>query len=312
MSNWNGRRERVFDREEFSIFSSFRRQSLTFPSKRRKRKKALTFFPSQLAAEEQRSSLESRGTTARLFPLDLREQRRSKRKKESARARKGEERISVVEPSTSDHRPGKKNLDDKKLMLVLLFTLCFAAHAGMLAASLYGLVLIADLESDFVNPHDCAAGLNKWLVSFLSFFEEGKKPEPAFSRFLELSSFLSHFPSLFSLSTNLQLPEYATQSATALLFLLTRSWVPALAHGALSLKLWRGYRGGDATVDVTEVFKQAPSEKRRRAWRLAAYLVSFVYVIYRLVEAAVSSLLTPEGRAAAHKLLVEAAAAPHV
>ena len=69
---------------------------------------------------------------------------------------------------------------------------------------------------------------------------------------------------------------------------------------------------GDATVDVTEVFKQAPAEKRRRAWRLAAYLVSFVYVIYRLVEAAVSSLLTPEGRAAAHKLLVEAAAAPHV
>lgn len=88
--------------------------------------------------------------------------------------------------------------------------------------------------------------------------------------------------------------------------------MPALAHGALSFKLWRGFRGGDATVDVTEVFKQAPAEKRRRAWRLAGYLVSFVYVIYRLVEAAVSSLLTPEGRAAAHKLLVEAAAAPHV
>lgn len=85
-----------------------------------------------------------------------------------------------------------------------------------------------------------------------------------------------------------------------------------MAHGALAFKLWRGYRIGDATVDVTEVFKQAPSEKRRRAWRLAAYLVSFVYVIYRLVEAAVSSLLTPEGRAAAHKLLVEASAAPHV
>lgn len=85
-----------------------------------------------------------------------------------------------------------------------------------------------------------------------------------------------------------------------------------MAHGALSFKLWRGYRQGDASVDVTEVFKQAPAEKRRRAWRLAGYLVSFVYVIYRLVEAAVSSLLTPEGRAAAHKLLVEAAAAPHV
>lgn len=50
-------------------------------------------------------------------------------------------------------------------MLVFLFSLCFLAHAGLLAAALYSLVVIADLESDFVNPHDCAASLNKWLVS---------------------------------------------------------------------------------------------------------------------------------------------------
>ena len=137
-----------------------------------------------------------------------------------------------------------------------------------------------------------------------------------FSFLIAFSDLLSLTPPSLSLPPPppppLQVPEYATQSATALLFLLSRSWLPALAHAALSFKLWRGYRSGDATVDVTEVFKQAPAEKRRRAWRLAAYLVSFVYVIYRLVEAAVSSLLTPEGRAAAHKLLVEAAAAPHV
>ena len=58
-------------------------------------------------------------------------------------------------------------------MLVFLFSLCFLAHAGLLAAALYSLVVIADLESDFVNPHDCAASLNKWLVRnefFLFFF----------------------------------------------------------------------------------------------------------------------------------------------
>ena len=154
--------------------------------------------------------------------------------------------------------------------------------------------------------------------SFFYFFAAST----SFSHSLSLSLSHTHTHTSHSLSfptkppptttTSTQVPEYVTQSATAALFLLARAWVPALAHGALSFKLWRGYRSGDATVDVTEVFKQAPAEKRRRAWRLAAYLVSFVYVIYRLVEAAVSSLLTPEGRAAAHKLLVVAAAAPHV
>lgn len=55
-------------------------------------------------------------------------------------------------------------------MLVFLFSLCFLAHAGLLAAALYSLVVIADLESDFVNPHDCAASLNKWLVRREEFF----------------------------------------------------------------------------------------------------------------------------------------------
>ena len=48
--------------------------------------------------------------------------------------------------------------------MVFLWILCFAAHAGLLAAALYSLVLIADLQSDFINPHDCTSGLNKWLV----------------------------------------------------------------------------------------------------------------------------------------------------
>jgi hypothetical protein len=109
-----------------------------------------------------------------------------------------------------------------------------------------------------------------------------------------------------------QLPEYAGQAALAALFLLTGRWLPALPHAALAGWHARAWRRGDAAVDVTEIFKQAPGEKRARAWRLAFYLLSFVYVIYRLVEASVASLLTPEGREVASRLLQDAAASHHV
>lgn len=94
----------------------------------------------------------------------------------------------------------------------------------------------------------------------------------------------------------------------AFLFLLTRHWVPGLAHAALAGLHYRAWSRGDAGIDVTEIFKQAPAEKRRRAWRLGLYLLTFVYIIYRLVEAAVHALLTPDGRAVAQELLHQAAA----
>ena len=77
---------------------------------------------------------------------------------------------------------------------------------------------------------------------------------------------------------------------------------------ATSSTITRTWQRGEAVVDVTEIFKQAPVEKRRRAWRLALYLLSFVFIIYRLVEASVSALLTPDGRETAHRLLQDAAA----
>lgn len=115
-----------------------------------------------------------------------------------------------------------------------------------------------------------------------------------------------------TLSPTTQLPEYLGQAVLAALFLVTGRWVIALPHAALAAWHARAWRRGDAALDVTEIFKQAPGEKRARAWRLAFYLLSFVYIIYRLVEASVSSLLSEEGREVAHKLLQDAAAAHHV
>ena len=84
--------------------------------------------------------------------------------------------------------------------------------------------------------------------------------------------------------------------------------MPGLAHAALAALHARAWKKGEAGIDVTEIFKQAPAEKRRRAWRLGLYLLTFIYTIYRLVESAVHALLTPDGRAVAQELLHQAAA----
>lgn len=47
---------------------------------------------------------------------------------------------------------------------VALWALAFGGQAALLGAAMYGLVVLSDLEADFVNPHDCAASLNKWIV----------------------------------------------------------------------------------------------------------------------------------------------------
>ena len=104
------------------------------------------------------------------------------------------------------------------------------------------------------------------------------------------------------------MPEYVVQAGLAAGLLLTGQWLPGLAHAGLAGLNARTWQRGEAVVDVTEIFKQAPVEKRRRAWRLALYLLSFVFIIYRLVEASVSALLTPDGRETAHRLLQDAAA----
>lgn len=48
--------------------------------------------------------------------------------------------------------------------IVALWAVAFAVQAALLGCAMYGLVVLSDLEADFVNPHDCAASLNKWMV----------------------------------------------------------------------------------------------------------------------------------------------------
>lgn len=71
------------------------------------------------------------------------------------------------------------------------------------------------------------------------------------------------------------------------------------------------WAGGRVLVAPTDAFRQLPRQKRQRLAQLAAHTAMFMLVVYRLIEAAVHSLLTPEGRAVAQKLLREAATSVH-
>lgn len=78
-----------------------------------------------------------------------------------------------------------------------------------------------------------------------------------------------------------QVPEYAVHAALTALLLLSGKWamaalnLPVLAFNARTLAM------GQHTTDVTEIFRQLPRERRLRMFKLAAYMASFVFIVYR-------------------------------
>ncbi|KAK9827272.1 hypothetical protein WJX81_006715 [Elliptochloris bilobata] len=103
-------------------------------------------------------------------------------------------------------------------------------------------------------------------------------------------------------------PKYVIEAVLFALLLLTGKWVTAsLLLGVCAWDL-RTYLRSEHKVDVTEIFRQIPHEKKVRMVSLLVYLVTFVITIYKLVETAIYSLLNDDGRRAAHNLFKEAAA----
>jgi hypothetical protein len=225
--------------------------------------------------------------------------------------------------------------------LIGLWVVAFAAQAGLLGANMWGLVVLSDLEVQMVDECAKTAPHLSLLLSqtnttpslFFPSIHTGRHDESA--RFRGITEHLDGEPgprvicvyrwiSIFAVPSQekhpryliiififihfSQKPEYALQAALAALFLLSGHWAPGLVHSALAALHARALKRGEAGIDVTEIFKQAPAEKRRRAWRLGLYLLTFIYIIYRLVEAAVHALLTPDGKALAQELLHQAAA----
>uniref|UniRef100_A0A7S1SUI6 Cornichon family protein n=1 Tax=Tetraselmis chuii TaxID=63592 RepID=A0A7S1SUI6_9CHLO len=109
----------------------------------------------------------------------------------------------------------------------------------------------------------------------------------------------------------LVVPELVAQAVLTGLLLVSGKWFVAIFQIAvLAFHIHRFFRN-DQYTDVTEIFKQLPEQKKRRILKLVLYLISFVIIIYRLVETAVTALLTPAGRKVAKQIINEAAAAIH-
>ncbi|KAI8467108.1 MAG: cornichon protein-domain-containing protein [Monoraphidium minutum] len=105
--------------------------------------------------------------------------------------------------------------------------------------------------------------------------------------------------------------EYGVQGGLALILLLSGNWFTGACHLALLGYMVHLWAGGRVYVDTTDAFRQLPQQKRQKLVLLAAHTVLFMLVVYRLIEAAIHALLTPEGRAVTQRLLKEAVGSVH-
>jgi len=107
------------------------------------------------------------------------------------------------------------------------------------------------------------------------------------------------------------IPELVAQATLTGLLMLSGKWFVGIFQLAVLAFHVRCYIRKEQFADVTEIFKELPEHKKRRIIKLVLYLISFVIIIYRLVETAVTALLTPAGRKVAKKIINDAAASIH-
>eukprot|EP00775_Hariotina_reticulata_P011959 gene11959-12102_t len=105
--------------------------------------------------------------------------------------------------------------------------------------------------------------------------------------------------------------ELITQAVIAALLLLSGNWFTGVCHAAVLVYMLHLHNSRLFYVDTTDAFRQLPQQKKQRFVLLAAHLLLFIVVVYRLIETALMVLLTAEGRAMTKKLLHEAAASVH-
>ncbi|KAL3144333.1 hypothetical protein ABBQ32_004093 [Trebouxia sp. C0010 RCD-2024] len=146
-----------------------------------------------------------------------------------------------------------------------------------------------------------------WLLAFLA--QAGLLGIVMYS-LISLSDLENDFvnPHDASAALNKWVPvEYILNAALAAFLLVCGKWIAAAIHTCVSLWNLRTYLQRDHAVDVTEIFRQLPKQKMMRMIKLVIFLFAFVLIIYRLVESAVTRLLTEEGRDTAKQLLKDAA-----
>eukprot|EP00897_Mesotaenium_endlicherianum_P006738 jgi/Mesen1/6092/ME000031S05365 len=141
----------------------------------------------------------------------------------------------------------------------LLWLLSFVFFAALLGIDMYLLICLSDLENDFINPHDATSRINVWVF-----------------------------------------PEMALHGLLTACYLVTGRWLMWLLNmplllwharlsvaGELEEVTWFWYVRKEYRMDVTEVFSQLAYEKKHRLLKLFIYILLFIIVIYRWIEAAV-------------------------
>ncbi|KAF6254970.1 hypothetical protein COO60DRAFT_1537822 [Scenedesmus sp. NREL 46B-D3] len=91
--------------------------------------------------------------------------------------------------------------------------------------------------------------------------------------------------------------EIAAQAFMAGMLLLSLNWFGGACHAAVLAYMLHLHGSRLLHVDTTDAFRQLPQQKKQRFILLGVHLLLFVLVVYRLIETALLTLLTAEGRA---------------
>lgn len=101
--------------------------------------------------------------------------------------------------------------------------------------------------------------------------------------------------------------EYAGQFILTAVLVSGGKWFCAALHIGLTAYMITLFAKKQVYIDATDAFKQLKVQKFRRGIIFGCYCVSFVIVVFRLVETIVHQMLTEEGRETARQLFKDAA-----
>ncbi|KAE9392509.1 cornichon [Gymnopus androsaceus JB14] len=84
------------------------------------------------------------------------------------------------------------------------------------------------------------------------------------------------------------LPENIAHGFLTILFLISAQWIAFLLNAPLLLFNANRIRNKNHMYDATEIFRTLPAHKKESFIKLAFYLLSFFYYLYRMIVALIA------------------------
>ncbi|KAL9319240.1 hypothetical protein ACSQ67_015757 [Phaseolus vulgaris] len=148
--------------------------------------------------------------------------------------------------------------------LIFWLLICFPANIALLASTFYQVLILSDLESDYINPFDASSRINYFVLP--EFIGQGA--------LCALCLFTGHW-FMFLLTVPV------TCYHVRLCDVFAADTVSVCAYNNVM------YVKREHLIDVTEVFRVANAEKKFRIAKLALYLTVLIVTIFRLTLIAV-------------------------